>query len=175
MNGNCHFVFGASVGTAAALSTELLHSYLPNIAATPETATLFVLGGLVGGIFPDIDNPTSHVGKLTTPVSKWIGGIGRIFGKTREHHRGIFHDAAIYLAGLILSYFYFPPLLGFFLGCLSHTYLDAFNPSGIPFLLGVKHYHLGNIPSGSKGSIIFTWTNVGLVLLIAIIAPLIIL
>ena len=58
MNGNCHFIFGASVGTAVAINTDILNSYLPNIAATPETATLFVLGGLIGGIFPDIDNRT---------------------------------------------------------------------------------------------------------------------
>ena len=174
MNGNCHFIFGASVGTAAAMNTELLSTYLPNITAAPETATLFVLGGLIGGIFPDIDNPTSYFGKLTVPVSEWIGGIGKAFGKEREHHRGVFHDAAIYIAGLILSYLFFTPLIGFFAGCLSHIYLDMFNPSGIPFLFGVKHLHLGKIPSGSKGSVIFTWMSAVSVLIIGFFAPLII-
>lgn len=172
MNGNCHFIFGASVGTAAAMNTELLSTYLPNITAAPETATLFVLGGLIGGIFPDIDNPTSYFGKLTVPVSEWIGGIGKAFGKEREHHRGVFHDAAIYIAGLILSYLFFTPLIGFFAGCLSHIYLDMFNPSGIPFLFGVKHLHLGKIPSGSKGSVIFTWVSAIAVLLIGVAAHL---
>lgn len=168
MNGNCHFVYGASVGTAGAMSLEVLHQHLPNITTTPETATLFVLGGLIGGIFPDIDNPTSHVGKLTVPISTWIGGIGKAFGKSEERHRGVFHDAALYIAGLLLSYFFFPPLIGFFVGCLSHIYLDLFNPSGVPFLFGVKHLHLGKIPSGSKASIIFTWVNALLVLLLGI-------
>ena len=168
MNGNCHFVFGASVGTAAALNMGLIEAHLPNIAAAPETATLFILGGLIGGIFPDIDNPTSYFGKLTTPVSKWIGGVGKAFGQSGAHHRGIFHDGALYIAGLILSYLYFPPLLGFFLGCLSHIYLDMFNPSGIPFLFGVKRFRLGKIESGSKGSVLFTWINTILVLIAGI-------
>lgn len=174
LNGNCHFIFGAAVGTAAAMNTELLCSYLPNITATPETATLLVLGGLIGGIFPDIDNPLSYFGKLTVPLSKWIGNVGKVFGKENEHHRGIFHDAAIYITGLILSYLYFPPLVGFFVGCLSHIYLDMFNPSGIPFLFGVKHLHLGKILSGSKGSVIFTWMSAVSVLIIGFFAPLII-
>lgn len=169
MNGNCHFVYGAAVGTTGAMTLEILHQYLPNISVTPETATLFVLGGLIGGIFPDIDNPTSYVGKLTVPVSTWIGKVGELFGKTKERHRGVFHDPAIYIAGLILSYLYFTPMVGFFLGCLSHIYLDLFNPSGVPFLFGIKHLHLGKIPSGSKASIIFTWVNVALILALGIV------
>lgn len=172
MNGNCHFVFGAAVGTALAFNTDVINSVLPNIANTPETATLFVLGGLLGGIFPDIDNPTSYMGKLSSPVSRWIGRVSALFGKEGAHHRGIFHDGDIYILGLILSYFYFPPLIGFFVGCLSHTYLDLFNPAGIPFLFGLKHFHLGNIESGSKASIIFTWLNVGLVAVVGTVVRL---
>ena len=167
MNGNCHFIFGASVGAAGVMTLEVLHAYLPNIQTTPEAATLLILGGLLGSVFPDIDNPTSYFGKLTAPVSKWIGKVGKAFGKSGAHHRGIFHDGAIYIAGLLLSYRFFPPLIGFFAGCLSHIYLDLFNPSGVPFLLGVKHLHLGKIESGSKASIFFTWVSAALVLFAA--------
>lgn len=125
---------------------------------------LFVLGGLVGGVFPDIDNPTSYIGKLTVPISTGIGKVGAAFGKKDQRHRGIFHDAALYIAGLILSYLYLPSLVGFFVGCLSHIFLDLFNPSGVPLLFGVKHLRLGTIASGSKASVIFTWVNVALVL-----------
>lgn len=163
LNGNCHFVFGAALGTAIAVNVDSISAVLPNVTATPETATLFVLGGFLGGIFPDIDNPTSYMGKLSSPVSRWIGKVSAAFGKEGAHHRGIFHDGAIYILGLILSYLFFPPLIGFFIGCLSHIFLDMFNPSGVPFLLGVKHFHLGKIESGSKASALFTWLNVGLV------------
>lgn len=157
MNGNCHFIFGAATGAALAINIELISSTLPNITATPETTTLFVLGGLVGSIFPDIDNPNSYMGKLTTPLSTAIGSISEAFGKTGPHHRGILHDLSVYVAGLILCYLYFPPMIGFFIGCLSHLFLDMFNPAGIPFLFGVSRIHLGKIKSGSKESIIFTW------------------
>lgn len=168
MNGNCHFVFGAALGTALAINLDSIATVLPNITNTPETCTLLVLGGLVGGIFPDIDNPVSYVGKLTAPVSTAIGGVYKAFGKTGKNHRGILHDPLVYIAGLILSYLYCTPLVGLFVGCLSHLFLDVFNPSGVPFLLGAWHLHLGRIPSGSKQSVVFTWIIVVLTIAVAV-------
>lgn len=170
MNGNCHFVYGAALGTALALNVGAISSALENISPTPETATLLVLGGLIGGIFPDIDNPNSYVGKLTSPISGFLGKLGKTAGKTGKNHRGILHDPAVYIVGLILCYFYFTPLIGFFVGCLSHMFLDMFNPMGVPFLFGVTRLHLGSIPSGSKSGVIFTWVNVALVLVMAAIS-----
>lgn len=168
MNGNCHFVFGAAVGTSVMLNTSYIAELLPNIIISPETSTLFILGGLLGGIFPDIDNPISYVGKLTAPVSTVIGKIGAIMGKSGKNHRGILHDPAVYIAGLVLAYLYFTPLVGFFIGCLSHTFLDLFNPSGVPFLFGAFRLRLAKIPSGSAAGIIFTWVSVALVLFMGI-------
>lgn len=169
MNGNCHFVYGAALGTALAMNVGAISSVLENITATPETATLLVLGGLIGGVFPDIDNPSSYMGKLSSPVSRVLGKFGKAMGKTGKNHRGILHDPVVYIAGLILCYLYFPPLVGFFVGCLSHLFLDMFNPMGVPFLLGASHLRLGKIPSGSKSGIVFTWTNVAFVLILAVI------
>ena len=167
MNGNCHFVFGASLGTALAMNTDRICNALPNLSGTPETAALFVLGGILGGIFPDIDNPASYMGKLTVPVSTAIGKLGELSGKTGTMHRGILHDPTIYLLGLVLAYLYCPPLCGIFLGCLSHLLLDMFNPAGVPFLLG-KRLHLGKVKSGSRESVILTWVLTGAVLLAGI-------
>lgn len=166
MNGNCHFVYGAAVGISINLALPFISEYLPEISNTPETATLMVLGGLVGGIFPDIDNPLSYVGKLTAPISTVIGKIGASVGKRGKAHRGVLHDPIVYLVGLALAYFNFTPVIGFFVGCLSHLYLDVFNPTGIPFLFGVKRLRLGKIPSGSVRSVIFTWLNVALAIAI---------
>lgn len=159
MNGNCHFIFGASVGCAMALNLDTIHNLLPNIADTPETMTLFILGGLIGGIFPDIDNPNSYMGKLSVPVSSFIGKISEFFGKKGVHHRGLLHDPAVYIAGIVLSYLYIPSLVGFFIGCFSHLFLDMLNPSGIPFLLGSIKLHLANIRSGSKAGTLVTWAS----------------
>lgn len=170
MNGNCHLVFGTALGTALAINMNTITTTLPNLSTSPETATLFVLGGLIGGILPDVDNPISYVGKLSVPVSTMFGTIGAITGKRGKFHRGILHDPAIYLVGLAISYLCFTPLVGLFIGCLSHLYLDMYNPLGVPFLLGTKHLHLGKILSGSKESILFTWMNAILVLAIGVLA-----
>ena len=104
MNGNCHFVYGATVGSMVALNIDKISMVLPHIAYSPETATLFVLGGLLGGIFPDIDNPSSYIGKLAAPISTLIGAINKKLGKVGANHRGILHDPIIYIIGLVLSY-----------------------------------------------------------------------
>lgn len=168
MNGNCHFIYGATLGSMITLNIAKISEVLPNVTNTPETAALFVLGGLIGGIFPDIDNPNSYMGKLSVPVSKVIGKIGEAFGKKGSNHRGILHDPAVYIIGLVLSYLYFPPTVGFFIGCLSHLFLDMFNPAGIPFLFGLSWLRAAKIKSGSKESVIFTWVNVAMVIVLGI-------
>jgi Predicted membrane-bound metal-dependent hydrolase (DUF457). len=167
MNGNCHFVYGATVGSIVALNIDKISMVLPHIAYSPETATLFVLGGLLGGIFPDIDNPSSYMGKLAAPISTLIGAINKKLGKVGANHRGILHDPIIYIIGLVLSYMFLPSLLGFFVGCLSHLFLDMFNPKGIPFC-GFKRVCLGKFKSGETSSVIFTWVCVGICLIIGI-------
>lgn len=169
MNGNCHFVYGASVATALCMNMDKIVAILPNLSASAETNTLFILGGLIGGIFPDIDNPQSYVGKLSSPISSLFGKIQGRFGKSGSKHRGILHDPMVYLISLWLCYQHFTPLVGFFVGCLTHLFLDMFNPSGVPFLFGVKHLRLMKIPSGSRESIIFTWFNVVLTLIVGFV------
>ena len=168
MNGNCHFVYGAAVGTALAANADKIATVLPAVTNTPETATLFILGGLIGGIFPDIDNPSSHMGQLAAPVSTIIGAINKKLGKVGSNHRGILHDPITYLIGLVLCYFFFPPMIGFFIGCLSHLFLDMFNAKGIPFFF-IKRITLAKIESGSAASIVLTWLCIVFVIAIALI------
>lgn len=170
MNGNCHFMFGTAVGAMVALNADKLSLLLPHINNSPETTSLFVLGGIIGGILPDMDNPKSYIGRLSNPISKYIGKFSGLFGKRGKYHRGVLHDPSIYIIGLILSYLYFPYLLGIFIGGLSHIYLDMFNPVGIPLLFGTKRIYLGQINSGSKEAIRFTWLNILLCLLLGFAA-----
>ena len=48
MNGNCHFVYGAAVGSMVALNLNTISTILPNISNNNDTITLFILGGLIG-------------------------------------------------------------------------------------------------------------------------------
>ena len=43
MNGNCHFVFGATVGSMIALNMNNIATVFTNINSTTETATSFVV------------------------------------------------------------------------------------------------------------------------------------
>lgn len=144
MNGNCHLIFGTAIGTAVCMG----------IKADAMECTLLMSTCIIGSVFPDIDNPNSHIGGLTVPISSLIGKVSEIFGKTGSRHRGIFHDLFIYLLGFYLSYMYFQPILGFFIGTLSHLFLDMLNPSGIPFFFGILKIRLAKIISGSLTSII---------------------
>lgn len=165
MNGNCHFMFGTAAGLAIAFNLNSIAEYLPEITDTPEMRTLFVLGGMIGGILPDIDCPNSYIGKMAVPVSTLIGAVQKKSGKSEYKHRGLFHDPAVYLAALYLSYNNYPALMGLFTGCLTHILLDLFNPAGVPFLFGVKHLRIANFKSGSRESIIFTWISTAIVLI----------
>lgn len=128
-------MFGCAVGVSASLLCN----------ADANTATLLISTAMIGSIFPDIDNPTSHFGRLTKPVSDFVA----LFSGKGSHHRGILHSVAFGISGLLLSYFFFKPLIGLFIGILSHLLLDSFNPAGIPIFVGKKRLHLGKVPCES--------------------------
>ena len=146
MTGNCHLLFGTAVGAAVCMGLK----------ADPAECVTIMSTCIIGSVFPDIDNPTSHVGGLTVPFSTVIGKISEAFGKTGARHRGIFHDLLVYLVGLYFAFRYFNPVFGFFIGALSHLFLDMFNPSGVPFLFGLLKVRLARVVSGSTAGTILS-------------------
>lgn len=160
MNGNCHFLFGAAVGLALAGCIDIINVHLPHLTSSAAMDTLFIMGGMFGGLFPDIDSKTSHIGQLTAPFSSLVGKRG-------AQHRRLLHDPAVYVLGAILSYMLCPALCGFFAGCLSHLWLDAWNPAGLPVLFGRKRIRLGRMKSGGIASVLFTWLNIAAVFVLA--------
>ncbi len=144
MNGNCHLIFGTAVGAAVCMGLK----------TDAATSTAIMSTCIIGSVFPDIDNPTSHVGGLTVPVSTVIGTVSEAFGKSKAKHRGIFHDLFVYLLGFYLSFMYFRPVIGFYIGALSHLFLDMFNPAGVPFFFGMLRIRLARVVSGSTASVI---------------------
>lgn len=148
------------------ISTGIAISLISGVAI--EDATLITSTCMIGSIFPDIDNPSSLFGKLTKPISTFIGKANKLMGHSREHHRGIIHDIGLWIILLILSWNYFPYLKGFFIGGVSHLFLDAFNPSGDPFLI-VKRFRLAKIPSDSKEAVAISFIFSGVFLLAGIL------
>jgi inner membrane protein len=116
----------------------------PVRSVTAATVLVALIANQVGGIAPDIDQPTAPFWR-NLPIGKYFGkGIDRLLGG----HRFITHS----LLGLILFGIGFNFLLdlltpiiphvdtgivwwAFMVGMLSHLVMDTFTKEGVPWLL----------------------------------------
>ncbi|MFZ2125818.1 MAG: metal-dependent hydrolase [Candidatus Saccharimonadales bacterium] len=127
-----------------ALSVVFLSVPMPQI--TLSTVILSVLANLIGGIVPDIDQPTAPFWR-NLPVG---GFFGRFLTKMLGGHRFLTHSllgVAVlgYLVYLMLGFFH--PVMpkvnidivwwAFMIGILSHLVIDTFNKEGVPWLLPI--------------------------------------
>lgn len=111
---------------------------------TVATAILALLFNQIGGIFPDIDQPTAPFWR-NLPVGRFFG---KAFDRLLGGHRFLTHS----LIGLILSGWLFHWLLhmlnllipkmdahvvwwAFMIGSASHLFMDLITKEGIPLLL----------------------------------------
>lgn len=109
-----------------------------------STAIVAVIANLIGGITPDIDQPTAPLWR-NLPVASIFG---KFFGRVSGGHRFLTHS----ILGLALLGFtahwllvFFTPVMGhidtgyvwwaFFIGMLSHLIMDTFTKEGVPWLL----------------------------------------
>lgn len=119
--------------TTAALGVPLM--------AVDHQLTFINLGALaVGALLPDIDQPTSHLGRRHRVVSKVTHGA---FG-----HRGMTHSLValigVYLIAVLLQRHYLTAAAGvlpFWLafGYLAHLVEDAGSKDGVPWLWPLGH------------------------------------
>lgn len=110
------------------------------------TAIVAVFANLIGGITPDIDQPTAPFWR-NLPVGKYFG---RIFDKLLGGHRFLTHS----LLGLVLFGFlahwllvFLQPIMhnvdidlvwwSFMIGMISHLVMDSFTKEGVPWLLPI--------------------------------------
>lgn len=118
----------------------------PSRTVTLSTAIAVVIANLIGGITPDIDQPTAPLWR-NLPV----GGIfGRMFGRLLGGHRFLTHS----ILGLVLFgfaahwlLFFLRPILGaidvdlvwwgYMIGMASHLVMDTFTKEGVPWLLPI--------------------------------------
>lgn len=121
-------------------------------ASTGQYDALSVIGlssiGIVGGLFPDIDLPSSQIGQTAKTPSRLAFAF--------TGHRGLFHAPVVYIiAFLLLSYFmptYQVIWETFFAGCASHIVLDLFNKAGMPLLYPWKrHMHIASLKLDGVG------------------------
>lgn len=132
---------------AAATSLLGVMVFVPQLPViTLSTAVLAVFANQIGGILPDIDQPTAPFWR-NLPIG---GVIGKVVDKLLGGHRFITHS----LLGLVLvgflSYWlltFLQPImphvtifivwLALMIGMLSHLIMDSFTKEGVPWLLPV--------------------------------------
>jgi inner membrane protein len=137
MTGRTH-----DLAAITALGVVVLMQPFPTISLS--TALVAVFANLIGGIAPDIDQPTAPFWRNLP-----IGGLfGRFFDRLLGGHRFITHSllgAALagYLVNLLLM-FLGPILHGvdthfvwwaFMIGLASHLVMDCLTKEGVPLLL----------------------------------------
>lgn len=125
----------------------------------------------VGSLAPDMDLPTSTVGKKVKPIAIVIN---KMFG-----HRTITH-APLWIIPLVILYIMMPKfltspnipiwqsaLLGYIAGYICHLIGDILTKGGIPLLypFSKKRVHLTNIESGAHDVILSIIVIVTIILL----------
>jgi inner membrane protein len=119
---------------------------LPMPSISLGTAITAIVANLIGGIAPDIDEPTAPFWR-NLPVG---GMVGRVFGAVVGGHRFILHSlVGMFLAGLVIDLFLaflhpsWPSLnaqvvwWAFMIGYFSHLTMDSLTKEGVPWLLPV--------------------------------------
>lgn len=131
---------------AAVTALGVVFLLRPVASITLGTAIVAVLANLIGGITPDLDQPTAPFWR-NLPVGKYFG---KVFGIVNGGHRFLTHS----LLGLALFGFaahwllqFLHPILGtinidlvwraFMLGMLSHLVMDTLTKEGVPWLLPI--------------------------------------
>jgi len=120
--------------------------FVPSYNFTLATVLVAILANQIGGILPDIDQPTAPFWR-NLPVGKVFG---RVFDKLLGGHRFLTHSLVgvglfSFLAWLLLNFIH--PLMtnvditlvwwAFVIGILSHLVMDSFTKEGVPWLLPI--------------------------------------
>lgn len=132
------------LAAVTALSIIFVVQPLGNMSLS--TVLVALLANQIGGIAPDIDQPTAPFWR-NLPVGRFFG---KIFGKLLGGHRFISHSLiGIALFGLAASAFLsaINPLIphidigfvwwAFMIGVVSHLVMDSFTKEGVPWLLPI--------------------------------------
>lgn len=118
----------------------------PLRTVTLSTAIVAVVANQIGGIAPDIDQPTAPFWRNLP-----IGGIfGRLIGRMMGGHRFLSHSIlGLFLFGFLTTLLlnFLQPIMpnvdtdlvwwAFMIGMVSHLVMDSFTKEGVPWLLPI--------------------------------------
>lgn len=145
--GICTGLVVSSMVIPAPYTTESLVAY-----------SIITLASAAGSYIPDIDEPSSKIGKVFKPISKAIKGVAG--------HRGAIHTPLMAWLLLLLLFFiqgeyinvnyklYFDYiLLGIITGFLSHLFVDTLTVDGVQWLwpISSKRFSIAHLHTNNKG------------------------
>lgn len=144
---------------------------------TPETMTLStvllsVLGNQIGGILPDIDQPTAPLWR-NLPIGRSVGKVAdTLLGGHRFLSHSILGLALFGFLGHLLLVFLHPIMphtnitfvwYAFMIGMVSHLVMDTFTKEGVPWFLpipvklGMPPMKSLRITTGKAGETLFVF------------------
>jgi inner membrane protein len=141
---NLNSMTGRTHDLAAITALGVVVLAQPIRTVTLATAIVAVVANLVGGITPDIDQPTAPLWR-NLPVGKYFG---KLFDELSGGHRFLTHS----ILGLVIFGFaghwllvFLHPIMSsvdiglawwaFMIGMLSHLVMDTLTKEGVPWLL----------------------------------------
>jgi len=139
-------VTGRTHDLAAATALGMMVLQFPPGHLSLATVLVALLANQIGGIAPDIDQPTAPFWR-NLPIG---GSFGRIFARVLGGHRFVTHSllgVALlgYLTWLLLNVL--SPIMphvavtavwqAFIIGLFSHLVMDSFTQEGVPWLLPI--------------------------------------
>jgi inner membrane protein len=131
---------------AAITTLSVVFLVMPERSISLSTAIIAIFVNLLGGITPDIDQPTAPIWR-NLPVGRYFG---KIVDKMLGGHRFITHSILGlvifgYLAHLLLMFLH--PIMSsvniglvwwaFMIGMVSHLAMDTLTKEGVPWLLPI--------------------------------------
>lgn len=139
-------MIGRTHDVAAATALGAVVVFGPAHTMTLATVLVGILANQIGGIAPDIDQPTAPFWR-NLPIG---GAIGRVFDKLLGGHRFITHSlVGLALFGVLMHLLLvtLTPIMphvdtgfvwwAFMIGMLSHLVMDSFTKEGVPWLLPI--------------------------------------
>lgn len=139
---------GRTHDLAAATALGVIVLAQPNRIYSLSTVIVGVFANLIGGITPDIDQPTAPLWK-NLPVGHIFG---EVFDKLAGGHRFLTHSIlGLVIFGFIAHFLlvFLHPIMtsvnigfvwwAFMIGMLSHLIMDTFTKEGVPWLLPLPY------------------------------------
>lgn len=156
MNYKTHLTGGLLAGSVA--FNKVIENLNINSNIISAENAIFMSGTIIGALFPDIDHKGSYIGRRARIMSTIMSKLFKHRGFTHSPIPMTIFTFILFLISRLFTISIFVKLwfIGFYIGVLSHIFLDMITKEGIPLFypFANKKISLTNIKNGSMGETI---------------------